>query len=51
MLSGGPLYVSPALDLVVLGSHPNASNQWRVQMYNGGAAAASYSIVVHCLVP
>ena len=51
MLSGGPINVTTDKDLVVLGSHPNASNQWRVQMYNGGAAAASYSIVVHCLVP
>jgi len=50
LLSGGVLNSGTTKELVVLGSHPNTASQWRAQVYNSGASAHSYSIVVLCLL-
>jgi hypothetical protein len=51
MLSGGLLNTGANGDLVLIGSHPNTSSQWRVQVKNTAVAPISYRIVVHCLLP
>ena len=50
MLSGGPLNSNNNGNLLVIGTHPNTANQWRVQVRNTSGAAISYRIVVHCLL-
>ena len=51
MLSGGLLNSNTDEDLVLIGSHPNNPNQWRVQVFNSSAGTIPYRIVMHCLLP
>jgi hypothetical protein len=50
MLSGGPINTTSSPSLLVVGTHPNNPNQWRVQVRNLSGAAINYRIVVHCLL-
>jgi hypothetical protein len=50
MLSGGPINTTSNGNLLVIGTHPNNPNQWRVQVRNLSGAAINYRIVVHCLL-
>jgi hypothetical protein len=50
LLSGGPLYSGANAGFAVVGSHPNAPNEWRVQVRNTSGAVQTFRIVVLCLL-